>query len=167
MSATEAALRAVLRFLKGDACVVFKFPSRSDLVKHDSSRMEVFLRVFCDASHAPYRFIRRKGISGQAIFFERSLIRGISKQQQATALSSCESVYSMQQKTQDAVSLGKIALRILYETAQSSDVQMQVESDSASAIFSWSMALIFQESLGASKSGCFGCTATSKVVRFP
>jgi len=138
VAATETALRAVLRFLKSDSCVVLRFPTRSTLVEHDPGPMKVFLHMVCDASHAPYRFNKRKGISGQAIFFERSLIRGISKQQQATSLSSCESeLYSMQQTAQDAVSLGKIASRILYgigEAKQDTLVDMQVESDSSSAI---------------------------------
>ena len=96
--ATEQALRAVLRFLRSDMGVVLRMPTRSDLLDFDSSKIEVFLHLFCDASHAPYRFNKRKGISGQAIFFEKSLIRGISKQQQATSLSSCESeLYSTQQ----------------------------------------------------------------------
>ena len=118
--------------------MVLRFPTRSALVQHNPGPMKVFLHMFCDASHAPYRFNKRKGISGQAIFFERSLIRGISKQQQATSLSSCESeLYSMQQTAQDAVSLGKIAGRILYgigEAKQDTLVDMQVESDSSSAI---------------------------------
>ena len=138
VAATETALRAVLRFLKSDSCVVLRFPTRSALVEHNPGPMKVFLHMFCDASHAPYRFNKRKGISGQAIFFERSLIRGISKQQQATSLSSCESeLYSMQQTAQDAVSLGKIAGRILYgigEAKQDTLVDMQIESDSSSAI---------------------------------
>ena len=138
VSATEAALRAVLRFLKSDSCVVLRFPTRSELVQHESGPLRVFLHMFCDASHAPYRFNKRKGISGQAIFFEKSLIRGISKQQQATSLSSCESeLYAMQQTAQDAVSLGKIVSRILFgigEATQESQVDMRVESDSSSAI---------------------------------
>ena len=53
VAATEAALRAVLRFLKSDSCVVLRFPTRSELVQHESGPLRVFLHMFCDASHAP------------------------------------------------------------------------------------------------------------------
>jgi len=36
------------------------------------------------------RFNNRKGVSGGAVFFERSLVRSLSRQQQALSLSSCE-----------------------------------------------------------------------------
>ena len=32
---------------------MLRFPTTSDLVKH-GSKVEVFLHMFCDASHAPY-----------------------------------------------------------------------------------------------------------------
>ena len=136
--ATENALRSVLRFLKADSLIVLRMPTRSDLLIYDSSKIEVFLHLFCDASHAPYRFNKRKGISGQAVFFEKSLTRGISKQQQATSLSSCESeLYSMQQTAQDAVALSKIVQRLLHgigECGKEPVSQMLLESDSSSAI---------------------------------
>ena len=36
------------------------------------------------------RFNNRKGVSSGAVFFERSLVRSLSRQQQALSLSSCE-----------------------------------------------------------------------------
>ena len=74
-----------------------------------------FFKFFTDASHAPYRFNNRKGVSGQAIFFKRSLIRSVSKQQQATALSSCEAeLYGLQQATQDATAMSRVVHRVLW-----------------------------------------------------
>ena len=94
--------------------------------------------MFADASHAPYRFNKRKGISGHVVFFERCLIRAISKQQQATSLSSCESeLYSIQQTAQDSVSIGRVVSRILWgigEISEGVETEMVLESDSASAL---------------------------------
>ena len=56
----------------------------------DAQLRSVHLHSFSDASHAPYRFNNRKGVSGGAVFFERSLVRSLSLQQQALSLRSCE-----------------------------------------------------------------------------
>ena len=85
--ATEAGLRAVLRFLKTDCHVVLRLPSRSELLDFEKEAGSVYLHLWADASHAPYRFNKRKGISGQVMFFEKSLVRAVAKQQQATSLS--------------------------------------------------------------------------------
>ena len=70
--------------------------------------------MWASASDAPYGFNKRKGISGQVMFFEKSLVRAVAKLQQATSLSSCESeLYSMQQAAQDAVPLSKVLQRLL------------------------------------------------------
>ena len=136
--ATEAGLRAVLRFLKTDCHVVLRLPSRSELLDFEKEAGSVYLHLWADASHAPYRFNKRKGISGQVMFFEKSLVRAVAKQQQATSLSSCESeLYSIQQAAQDAVSVSKVLERLLLgigETAPETVVNVLLESDSASAL---------------------------------
>ena len=108
----------MLRFLFGDGDVIFELPSTSQLLVElgsDGNVRPAFLQVFTDASHAPYRFNNRKGVSGQAIFFKRSLIRSVSKQQQATALSSCEAeLYGLQQATQDATAMSRVVHRVLW-----------------------------------------------------
>ena len=138
--ATEA-LKAVLRFLFGDGDVILELPSTSELLVDlgsDGNARPAFLQVFTDASHAPYRFNNRKGVSGQAIFFKRSLIRSVSKQQQATALSSCEAeLYGLQQATQDATAMSRVVHRVLWgigDVSEFDDPLIQVESDSSSAL---------------------------------
>ena len=136
--ATEAGLRAVLRFLKTDCHVVLRLPSRSEMLDFEQEAGTVYLHLWADASHAPYRFNKRKGISGQVMFFEKSLVRAVAKQQQATSLSSCESeLYSIQQAAQDAVSVSRVLQRLLLgigETAPETIVNVLLESDSASAL---------------------------------
>eukprot|EP00434_Breviolum_minutum_P042543 symbB.v1.2.037870.t1/scaffold5715.1/size24294/1 len=136
--ATEAGLRAVLRFLKTDCHVVLRLPSRSEMLDFEKEAGSVYLHLWADASHAPYRFNKRKGISGQVMFFEKSLVRAVAKQRQATSLSSCEhELYSIQQAAQDAVSVSKVLERLLLgigETAPETVVNVLLESDSASAL---------------------------------
>ena len=135
--ATEAGLRAVLRFLKTDCQVVLRLPC-SELLDFEKEAGSVYVHLWADASHAPYRFNKRKGISGQVMFFEKSLVRAVAKQQQATSISSCESeLYSIQQAAQDAVSVSKVLERLLLgigETAPETVVNVLLESDSASAL---------------------------------
>ena len=50
--------------------------------------------VFCDASWAPLRCLKRRSITGSAIFYKGSLVNGFCRVQQAVALSSCESELS-------------------------------------------------------------------------
>ena len=136
--ATEAGLRAVLRFLKTDCHMVLRLPSRSEMLDFEQDAGSVYLHLWADASHAPYSFNKRKGISGQVMFFEKSLVRAVAKQQQATSLSRCESeLYSIQQAAQDAVSVAKVLQRLLLgigETVPDAVVNILLESDSASAL---------------------------------
>ena len=79
MHRTEQALKAVLRFLYVDmhACLCQCLPSRDETIMSqvdDAQLRSVHLHSFSDASHAPYRFNNRKGVSGGAVFFERSLV---------------------------------------------------------------------------------------------
>ena len=118
--------------------MVLRLPSRSEMLDFEQDAGLVYLHLWADASHAPYRFNKRKGISGQVMFFEKSLIRAVAKQQQATSLSSCESeLYSIQQAAQDAVSVAKLLQRLLLgigETVPDAVVNILLESDSASAL---------------------------------
>ena len=86
MHGTEQALKAVLRFLYVDMHACLCLPSRDETIMSqvdDAQLRSVHLHSFSDASHAPYRFNNRKGVSGGAVFFERSLVRSLSRQQQA------------------------------------------------------------------------------------
>ena len=91
MHGTEQALKAVLRFFVcWHACMLV--PTEQGWDHHESGwrsqLRSVHLHSFSDASHAPYRFNNRKGVSGGAVFFDRSLVRSLSRQQQAVSLSS-------------------------------------------------------------------------------
>ena len=113
-------------------------PSTCEMLSEYTPKVSAFLHMFADASHAPYRFNKRKGISGHVVFFEKCLVRAISKQQQATSLSSCESeLYSIQQTAQDSISIGRVVARILWgigEIAEGVETEMVLESDSSSAL---------------------------------
>ena len=136
--ATEAALRAVLRYLMGHRQVSLVFPSPqlpNDHVGEDLLSMHI--HGYCDASHGPYRFNMRKSISGEVLMFERGLIRTAAKQQQPVALSSCEAeTYALQSACQSAVGLAKLVKRVMIglgEASESDQVQTVMLTDSASA----------------------------------
>ena len=104
----------------------------------DAQLRSVHLHSFSDASHAPYRFNNRKGVSGGAVFFERSLVRSLSRQQQALSLSSCEAeLYGLQSVCQESVAFGRLVHRLLFalhEIDEPEEVVIWLESDSSSAL---------------------------------
>ena len=56
----------------------------------NKKRIGQYLHSFSDASFGPYRFNKRRGISGGDILCEGGVVRTFAKQQQALSLSSCE-----------------------------------------------------------------------------
>ena len=104
----------------------------------DTQLRSVHLHSFSDASHAPYCFNNRKGVSGGAVFFERSLVRSLSRQQQALSLSSCEAeLYGLQSVCQESVAFGRLVHRLLFalhEIDEPEEVVIWLESDSSSAL---------------------------------
>ena len=83
----EKALRQVLRWLFHDGLVCLTCPSDGDKGNGD-----YLLTGCCDASHAPMRSTKRKGISGAAIVFcSNCLIKSYARHQTAVSLSTCES----------------------------------------------------------------------------
>ena len=81
----------------------------------DTQLRSAHLYSFIDVSHAPYRFNDRKGISGGAVFFERSLVGCLSRQQQASSLSSCEAeLYGLQSVCQESVEFEKLVHSLLF-----------------------------------------------------
>ena len=86
---TEQTLKAVLRFL---LFVPSEQGTRDCKVRFQKNRCDLFTLALFQRCVAwtLYRFNQRKGISGGAIFFEGSLVRSLSRQQQAFSLSSCE-----------------------------------------------------------------------------
>lgn len=137
---TEAALRSVLRYLFWDRYTVLILPSREygQIALEDQDSMVTFIHGFSDASHGPYRFNKRKGFSGGILMIEGGLIRCVAKQQQATALSSCEAeLYAIQGMSQDAVSMTHVIHRVLFglgEIDAPEPLRVVMESDSNSAL---------------------------------
>ena len=138
---TEQALKAVLRFLFNDMRSCLCLPSRDTGLQSQVSEEQlqsVHLHSFSDASHGPYRFNQRKGISGGAIFFEGSLVRSLARQQQALSLSSCEAeLYGLQSVSQESLAFSRLVHRLMFsiqEIDEQEPVTIFIESDSSAAI---------------------------------
>ena len=72
------------------------------------------MRIFADASHAPYRFLGRRGITGGAICFAGSLVRSMAKTQGVVCLSSCEvELHALQFMAQESVAFVHLLERVL------------------------------------------------------
>lgn len=136
--AADNALKALLRFLYNDRHLLLRLPSASEDLTRDSEFLVNRLRIWSDASHAPYRFNKRNGISGEVIAYRNAVVRTVAKQQQATSLSSCEAeLYAIQLAAQDSVGLAKFMQRFLFgigEIDEFAPVDLWLESDSMSAI---------------------------------
>ena len=103
-SATESALRAILRFLRGDEHIIHQIPSQglsSEFLSCTQEELISRVHVFADASYAPYRFLERRGVTGGAICFAGSAVRLLAKTQGVVCLSSCESELHALQCQQD------------------------------------------------------------------
>ena len=140
MQGTESALRSVLRFLYHDKGVRLMLPTPEYDVLNlpNKKRIGQYLHSFSDASFGPYRFNKRRGISGGVILCEGGVVRTFAKQQQALSLSSCEAeLYALQLLSQESVSFGKFVHRMLFcldEVSEAEDVSVLLESDSSSAL---------------------------------
>lgn len=136
--AADQALKSVLRFLFDDRYTQLRMPSESLELTSDGDRVMTQLNVWSDASHAPYRFNKRKGITGLVITYMNSLIKTSAKTQQVVSLSSCESeLYAIQLCAQEAVGFSKFTWRLLFGLGiidEQCVVDLQIESDSQSAI---------------------------------
>ena len=136
--AADQALKSILRFLFDDRYVQLRLPSESLELTCQDDRVMTQLNVWSDASHAPYRFNKRKGMTGIVITYMNSLIKTASKTQQAVSLSSCESeLYAIQLSAQEAVGFSKFTWRLLFGLGMIDEqcaIDLQIESDSQSAI---------------------------------
>ena len=81
--AADQALKSILRFLFDDRYVQLRLPSESLELTCQDDRVMTQLNVWSDASHAPYRFNKRKGMTGIVITYMNSLIKTASKTQRA------------------------------------------------------------------------------------
>ena len=136
--AADQALKSILRFLFDDRYVQLRLPSESLELTCPDDRVMTQLNVWSDASHAPYRFNKRKGMTGIVITYMNSLIKTASETQQAVSLSSCESeLYAIQLSAQEAVGFSKFTWRLLFGLGMIDEqcaIDLQIESDSQSAI---------------------------------
>ena len=105
----ERALRQVLRWLFHDGLVCLTFPS-----DHEIGNEDYLLIGYCDASHAPMRSTKRKGISGAVIIFCNCLIKSFARHQTAVSLSTCESeLFGIQAVIQELLGLRQLVLRLV------------------------------------------------------
>ena len=136
--AADQALKSILRFLFGDRYTQLRLPSESLELTCDGDRVMTQLNVWSDASHAPYRFSKRKGITGIVVTYMNSLIKSAAKTQQAISLSSCESeLFAIQLSAQEGVGFSKFTWRLLFGFGMIDEqcvIDLQIESDSQSAI---------------------------------
>ena len=134
----DNAIKALLRFLYNDRHLLLRLPSASEDLTRDSEGLVNRLHIWSDASHAPYRFNKRKGVSGEVIAYKNAVVRTVAKQQQSTSLSSCEAeLYAIQLAAQDSVGLARFLQRCLFgigEIEEFAPVDLWLESDSMSAI---------------------------------
>ena len=134
----DNAIKALLRFLYNDRHLLLRLPSASEDLTRDSEGLVNRLHIWSDASHAPYRFNKRKGVSGEVIAYKNAIVRTVAKQQQSTSLSSCEAeLYAIQLAAQDSVGLARFLQRYLFgigEIEEFAPVDLWLESDSMSAI---------------------------------
>ena len=136
--ATEAALRSLLRFLREDKHVVLKLPSPGldpSFFGCEDEQLRTHVHVFADASHAPYRCLGRKGVSGGAMCYAGALIRSMAKVQGVVSMSSCEAeLHALQFMCQESVGLVFLLERVLtslegYDVWVDSQAYMYDEDD--------------------------------------
>ena len=84
---TEAGLRALLHFLMEDRNVAARLPANESALKPgDQFDGQVHLVCYSDASHAPLRVTKRRGISGRVLSVFGSVVKTLSRHQQMISL---------------------------------------------------------------------------------
>ena len=135
---TEAGLRALLRFLMGDRNVAVRLPANGSALKPgDHFDGQVHLVCYSDASHAPLRVTKRRGISGGVLSVFGSVVKTLSRHQQMISLGSMESeLFALQHVAQEMSSLGRIVARVLRSFGETSlqEIPGVLFSDSESSL---------------------------------
>ena len=112
---TEAGLRSLMHYLQNDMLVAVRLPVENEVVAqrlHFGDKPHMV--CYSDASHAPLRTTKRRGISGGVLIVFGCTIRTLSRRQQLISLSSMESeLFAVQIVAQEMVSLGKVCARML------------------------------------------------------
>ena len=97
---TEQGLRALLRFLQNDIGVVVRLPASGQVLvqsKYFSSQI-----CFSDASHAPLRTTKRRGVSRGVLAVDGFVVKTWCRHQQMVSLSSMESeLFALQSVAQE------------------------------------------------------------------
>ena len=120
--------------------VTLRLPSESSdaLTAEGYSPNSLMVHSFSDASHGPWRFNSRRGVTGGVVTFQNGVVRTLARQQQSTALSSCESeLYALQLVSQESVALSRLIQRVVSGLGWQHEgeiVPIVMESDSSSAI---------------------------------
>ena len=135
---TETALRALLRFLQNDMHVVVRHPAQSKILwSNGLFQGKPHLVCFSDASHAPLRSTKRRGISGGCLSFAGCIIKTLSRHQQAVSLSSMESeLFALQAVAQEMCALGQVIGRVLmsFNESETDEIPGVLYTDSESSL---------------------------------
>ena len=112
----EKGMRNLLRFLMTDMNTVLRLPADGTALTTDVFPDEGEVRhmvCYSDASHAPLRTTKRRGISGGVLGVFGCCIKTLSRHQQSVALSSMESeLWALQSVAQEMSSLGRLLGRL-------------------------------------------------------
>ena len=135
---TEQGLRALLRFLQNDMGVVVRLPASGQVLVQSKYFLDQrHLVCFSDASHAPLRTTKRRGVSGGALAVDGFVAKTLRRHQQMVSLSSMESeLLALQSVAQEMSSLGKFLARVFgtfYEES-SEEIPGVLFSDSESSL---------------------------------
>ena len=95
--------------------VAVRYPAKGDVLCSDGFyEGGPCLICFSDASHAPLKTTKRRGISGGILTFNSCVIKTLSRHQQMVSLSSMESeLFALQAVAQEMVALGKLVGRVV------------------------------------------------------
>ena len=110
----EKALRSVWKFMKSQRGIYQRFPSPEATIEEQEAQRLV---IYCDASWAPMRFLKRRSISGACVFYRGSIIKAFTRLQQVVVLSSCESELSaLAESFQESMGIKRISEHLFLET---------------------------------------------------
>ena len=135
---TEQGIRALLRFLQNDMGVVVRLPASGQVLVQSKYFLDQrHLVCFSDASHAPLRTTKRRGVSGGVLAVDGFVVKTLCRHQQMVSLSSMESeLFALQSVAQEMSSLGKFLARVFgtfYEES-SEEIPGVLFSDSESSL---------------------------------
>ena len=135
---TEQGLRSLLRYLQNDMGVIVRLPASSQVLlqsKYFPDRRH--LVCFSDASHAPLRTTKRRGISGGVLAVDGFVVKTLCRHQQLVSLSSMQSeLFALQSVAQEMTSLGKFLARVYrsFNEEETQELPGVLFSDSESSL---------------------------------